>query len=245
MSSAGEGSGGGGAAPGRGGVAAAEEEEEVEAAAAAAAASAAARGLAAAATTAEEEERLTSALPNCAETVADATPGTFNKARSTAPEHDAQLIPRTSRRTISVMACARATPATAARKPTPSTAAMRSEGFSTEASKMTSAASCRRATDAEWTPGSALLDEWIDGKGGKERKSERERKGERKMRLSFRVSFKRRPKMKVSFKHENEPQTHLRAPSTAEEHEEQCIPWIESYEGLVCWSRAGGRKEQG
>ena len=155
MSSAGVGGGARG-----GGGRAAEEEEEVKAAA-----SAAEVGLAAV-----EEEMLTSALPSCADTVADATPGTFVSALSTAPEHEAQLIPLTSRRMISETPAARLTPATAARKPTPSTAAIRSEGFRTEASNVTSAASCKRATHAEWTPGRALLLDWMDGKRGRERK---------------------------------------------------------------------------
>ena len=110
---------------------------------------------------------LTSALPSCADTVAEATPGTFASARSTAPEQEAQVIPFTSRRMISETPAARETPATAARKPTPSTAAMRSAGCKTKASNVTSAASWRRATDAEWTPGREL-----SGRGGGEREEE-------------------------------------------------------------------------
>lgn len=83
----------------------------------------------------------TSALPSAAETVADATPGTFASALSTAPEHEAHVIPETSSLTISVtppparspwcpccVVVAAETLETEARKPTPSTAARRSDG---------------------------------------------------------------------------------------------------------------------
>ena len=175
---------------------------------------------------AEDDEMLTSALPSCADTVAEATPGTFASARSTAPEHDAQLIPFTSRRTISETPAARATPATAARKPTPSTAATRSEGLRTEASKVTSAASWRRATDAEWTPGRALLS-CVDRKRERERVEESEGGNEK-----FEFYLLPRGLRKSEKRTENQLKTHLSAPSTAEEHEEQCIPWIESCGGF-------------
>ena len=114
--------------------------------------------------------RPTSAASSWAEAEADATPGTAASARSTAPLHEAHVMPPTLSRTLSTMRAAGWMPVRVAVNPAPSTAATRSAADVTAASNVASAASDTRATAAVCTPGTDLAGKnTICWRGGKAR----------------------------------------------------------------------------
>ena len=114
--------------------------------------------------------RPTSAASSWAEAEADATPGTAANARSTAPLHEAHVMPPTLSRTLSTMRAAGCMPVRVAVNPAPSTAATRSAADVTAASNVASAASDTRATAAVCTPGTDLAGKkTVCWRGGKAR----------------------------------------------------------------------------